>query len=112
MMRSSLPYGLSMPSNATEPTTSSDKACSWFNLAAYLTSKSAARSGYATGPTTSKDTEFSSAKVYEMYFPMMAERFFFVALGTSLGSVISACARAEPHLHPRASRSEERRVGK
>src|SRR5882724_5567065 len=40
---------------------------------------------------------------YEMYFPMMAERFFFVTLGTSFGSVISACARAEPHLHPRAS---------
>src|SRR5882724_3144379 len=54
MMRSSFPYGLSMPSNATEPTTSSDKACSWFNFAAYLTSKSAGpcrvnKSGYATG---------------------------------------------------------------
>src|SRR5258708_8270979 len=44
-------------------------------------------------------SEHDRSTAHLMYLPIMAARRFLVAAGTSLGSVMSAWARALPHLH-------------
>ena len=58
--------------------------------------------GLKPGTTQTGTATQSQAAVrqtnYDMYLPMMAERRFFVPADTSLGSVMSAWARALAHL--------------
>src|SRR5579883_2761262 len=99
--RSTFPYGLSRPSNATEPTTSKDTGFSY----ELLQRASAAGRLFPAKRVWAKNRKTRPARLHGRYFETIAESRFLVAAGTSLGSVKSACLRAESHLHPRLAGS-------